>query len=173
MAACRDCKRCDRCGVFDEASRCKERGDERGVSARAFRCNVRDMQRPLLPEDRIDPAIRDVIASNHRDIIEDVEAAIAANDVVVVGMKQNPFPRRARKALTAAGIAFKYLEYGSYFSTWRRRTALKIWSGWPTFPMIFVKGVLIGGAEDVQKLLDSGELARRLSGNATASQRKG
>jgi glutaredoxin-related protein len=143
------------------------------MSARVFRCNVRDMQRPLLPEDRVDPAIRGVIASNHRDIIDEVEAAIAANDVVVVGMKQNPFPRRARKALTAAGIVFNYLEYGSYFSTWRRRTALKIWSGWPTFPMIFVKGVLIGGAGDVQKLLDSGELARRLSGNGAAVQRKG
>jgi glutaredoxin-related protein len=126
------------------------------------------MQRPLLPEDRVDPAIRDKIASNHRDIIDEVEAAIAAHDVVVVGMKQNPFPRRARKALAAARIAFHYLEYGSYFNTWRRRTALKIWSGWPTFPMIFVKGVLIGGAEDVQKLLDSGELARRLADKASA-----
>jgi monothiol glutaredoxin len=120
------------------------------------------MSRPLLPEDRVDPGIREVIASNHRDIIDEVEAAVAAHDVVVVGMKQNPFPRRARKALTAAGIPFHYLAYGSYLSTWRRRTALKIWSGWPTFPMIFVKGVLIGGATDVQKLLDSGELARRL-----------
>ena len=120
------------------------------------------MQRHILAEARIDPAIRDKISANHRDIIDEVEAAIAANDVVVVGMRQNPHPRRARKALTAAGIAFKYLEYGSYLNTWRRRTALKIWSGWPTFPMIFVKGVLIGGAEDVQKLLDSGELARRL-----------
>jgi monothiol glutaredoxin len=129
------------------------------------------MQRPLLPEDRVDPAIRSVIAANHRDIIDEVEAAIAANDVVVVGMKQNPFPRRARKALTAAGIVFTYLEYGSYFNTWRRRTALKIWSGWPTFPMIFVKGVLIGGAEDVQKMLDSGELARRLAGGGTGARR--
>jgi glutaredoxin-related protein len=120
------------------------------------------MQRPLLPESRVDPAIRDAIASNHRDIIDEVEGAVAAHDVVVVGMKQNPFPRRVRKALTAAGIPFHYLEYGSYFSTWRRRTALKIWSGWPTFPMIFVKGVLVGGAEDVQKLIDSGELAKRL-----------
>ena len=117
----------------------------------------------------MDPAIRDVIASNHRDIVDEVEAAVAANDVVVVGMKQNPFPRRARKALTAAGIVFHYLEYGSYFNTWRRRTALKIWSGWPTFPMIFVMGVLIGGAEEVQKLLDSGELARRLA-NQPAGQ---
>ena len=121
------------------------------------------MARPLLPEDRVDPAIREVIASNHRDIIDDVERAVAAHDVVVVGMKQNPFPRRARKALTAAGIPFHYLEYGSYLNTWRRRTALKIWSGWPTFPMIFVNGILVGGADDVQKLLDSGELARRLA----------
>jgi monothiol glutaredoxin len=127
------------------------------------------MNRPLLPEDRVDPAIREVIAANHRDIIDEVEAAVAAHDVVVVGMKQNPFPRRARKALEAAGIAFHYLEYGSYFSTWRRRTALKIWSGWPTFPMIFVKGVLVGGAGDVQKLLDSGELARRLAGGKASA----
>jgi len=121
------------------------------------------MQRPLLPESRVDPAIRDVIASNHRDIIDEVEAATAAHTVVVVGMKQNPFPKRARKALTAAGIAFQYLEYGSYFSTWRRRTALKIWSGWPTFPMIFVKGMLVGGATELEGLVASGELARRLA----------
>src|SRR3954468_3256107 len=121
------------------------------------------MTRPLLPEDRVDPAIRELMASNHRDIIDEVEAAVAAHDVVVVGMKQNPFPKKARKALTAAGIAFHYLEYGSYLNTWRRRTALKIWSGWPTFPMIFVKGVLIGGAQEIQKLIDSGELAKRLA----------
>jgi glutaredoxin-related protein len=127
------------------------------------------MQRPLLPESRVDPAIRDVIATNHRDIIDEVEAATAAHAVVVVGMRQNIFPRRARKALTAANIAFHYLEYGSYFNTWRRRTALKIWSGWPTFPMVFVHGVLIGGASEVQKLLDSGELARRLAAGPTTN----
>ena len=81
------------------------------------------MPRPLLPEDRIHPAIRDKIAKNHHDIIDEVEAAIAKHAVVVVGMKQNPYPRRARKALTAKGIPFHYLQYGSYLSTWRRRTA--------------------------------------------------
>jgi len=149
------------------------RGHVAGAPLRPARWTTRcayhaRMQRPLLSEDRVDPAIRDAIASNHRDIIDEVQVAVAANPVVVVGMKQNPFPRRARKALTTAGIAFHYLEYGSYFSTWRRRTALKIWSGWPTFPMIFVKGVLIGGAEDLQKLLDSGELARRLADRGAA-----
>jgi glutaredoxin-related protein len=126
------------------------------------------MERPLLSEDRVDSAIRDVIARNHRDIIDEVEAAVTAHDVVVVGMKQNPFPRRARKALTAAGVAFHYLEYGSYLNTWRRRTALKIWSGWPTFPMVFVHRVLIGGATELQKLIDTGELARRLAAPAPA-----
>jgi monothiol glutaredoxin len=130
------------------------------------------MQRPLLPEDRVDPAIREPLAANHHDIIDEVEAAVAAHDVVVVGMKQNGFPKQARKALTTAGVAFHYLEYGSYLSAWRRRTALKIWSGWPTFPMIFVKRVLIGGAADLQKLIDSGELARRLAGDKPTSATK-
>ena len=120
------------------------------------------MQRPLLPEDRVDPAIREVIASNHRDIIDEVEAAIAKNAVVVVGMKQNPFPRRARKLLDAAGIPYRYMEYGSYVSQWRRRLALKMWTGWPTFPMVFVKGTLVGGASEIGRLIETGELKRAL-----------
>jgi glutaredoxin-related protein len=121
------------------------------------------MPRHILSEDRIHPAIRDRIHDNHRDIVEEVQAAIAAHDVVVVGMSQNPHPRRARKALKAKGIDFKYLEYGSYLNTWRRRTALKMWTGWPTFPMVFVKGVLIGGADNLEKQLESGELQKLLA----------
>ena len=56
--------------------------------------------------------------------------------------RQNPYPRKARKALDAAGVPYHYLSYGSYFSDWRRRNALKMWTGWPTFPMVFVKGTL-------------------------------
>jgi monothiol glutaredoxin len=121
------------------------------------------MPRHILAEERIHPAVRDRVAGNHRDIVEEVQAAVAQHDVVVVGMKQNPHPRHARKALTSGGITFHYLEYGSYLSTWRRRTALKMWTGWPTFPMVFVKGTLVGGAADLQRLIDSGELARLLA----------
>ena len=49
-----------------------------------------------------------------------------------------------------------------YLNTWRRRNALKMWSGWPTFPMVFVKGVLVGGADDMVKLIASGELKKML-----------
>jgi monothiol glutaredoxin len=120
------------------------------------------MSRPILDEQRTHQAIREKIAANHRDIIEEVEAAIAGHDIVVVGMKQNPNPRRARKALDARNLPFHYLEYGSYLNTWRRRAALKMWTGWPTFPMIFVKGMLIGGADDIERLIASGELDRLL-----------
>ena len=120
------------------------------------------MPRPILDESRIHAAVRDKVATNRIDIVREVEAAIAANVVVVVGMRQNPAPRRARRVLDAARIPYKYLEYGSYLSEWRRRNALKMWTGWPTFPMVFVKGVLVGGADDLEKLIASGELAKLL-----------
>jgi monothiol glutaredoxin len=121
------------------------------------------MARPILDESRIHSAVRDKVATNRIDIVREVEAAIAANAVVVVGMRQNPAPKRARRVLDAAGVACKYLEYGSYLSGWRRRNALKMWTGWPTFPMVFVRGVLVGGADDLEKLIASGELAKLLA----------
>ncbi len=120
------------------------------------------MTRPILHETQIHPAIREKIATHHIDVVNEVQANIAKNDVVVVGMSQNPMPKKARKLLDGAGIEYAYLEYGSYFNNWRRRNALKLWTGWPPFPMVFVKGTLVGGADDVQKLIDSGELKKIL-----------
>lgn len=121
------------------------------------------MPRHVLPETRIHPSIREKIAGSHRAIVDEVIAAVDTHDVVVVGMGINPFPRRARKALDGAGVAYHYLGYGSYLGEWRPRTALKMWSGWPTFPQVFVKGTLIGGATDLEKLIASGELKRMLA----------
>ena len=121
------------------------------------------MPRYILDEERIHPAIRDRIADNNRDIVEEVIAAVARDAVVVVGMAQNPVPRRARRLLDARSIAYTYLEYGSYLNLWRRRNALKMWTGWPTFPMIFVRGTLIGGCAELEALVASGELERTLA----------
>jgi glutaredoxin-related protein len=121
------------------------------------------MSRPILDPAQIHPAIRDKIENLHADIVHNVRSAAASNPVLVVGMAGNPFCRKARKALAAAEVAHQYLEYGSYFSQWRPRNALKMWTGWPTLPMVFVKGSLIGGAEDLEKLIASGELRRLLA----------
>lgn len=124
------------------------------------------MSRSILDEAHIHPAVRETIANNHADIVQEVQAAVAGNDIVIVGMAQNPMPKKARRILDRQQLGYKYLEYGSYLGDWRRRNALKMWTGWPTFPMVFVKGVLVGGANDLQKLVESGELTRLLGGNA-------
>ena len=121
------------------------------------------MPRPILDESHIHPAIRDQVARHQQDIVKEVMAAVKAHDVGVIGMGMNPFPKKARKLLDDAGQPYHYLEYGNYFNTWRRRNALKLWTGWPTFPMVFVKGVLVGGAKELKALIDNGELGRLLA----------
>jgi glutaredoxin-related protein len=120
------------------------------------------LPRHVLDEQHIHPAIRETVSGSYRAAVDEVREAVAANAVVIVGMQGNPFPRRARALLDGAGIAYRYLEYGSYFSQWRLRNAIKMWCGWPTLPMVFVKGVLVGGYDDLKKLHESGELARML-----------
>ncbi len=121
------------------------------------------MSRPLLAEEHVHPAIRNWLASWHQAIVNEARDAAATNDVLVIGMRTNPFVKKARKALDGAGIAFHYLEYGSYVGMWRERTALKMWAGWPTLPMVFVKGTLVGGATDLEKLIASGEIKALLA----------
>ena len=120
------------------------------------------MARPLFDQALVHPAIRDKIAAWGVEIVKEVQQVIDAKAIVVVGMKMNPAPRKARRLLDAAGLEYTYLEYGSYFSGWRKRLPLKLWTGWQTFPMVFVKGVLVGGASDLEKLISSGKLQEML-----------
>lgn len=116
------------------------------------------MPRPILDEARLHPAIRARVAALNADLLQQVQDAVAAHAVVVVGMQGNPFVRKARRLLDDAGVPHHDIDIGGYLSQWRRRNALKMWTGWPTFPMVFVKGTLVGGAEDLQRLHASGGL---------------
>jgi glutaredoxin-related protein len=114
--------------------------------------------RSILSEAQVHPAVRGKMAGHGADIVKEVQDAVAGNEIVVVGMRQNPFPKKARKLLDDAGLAYRYLEYGSYTGGLRSRLALEMWTGWPTLPMVFVKGFLVGGASDLKRLFESGEL---------------
>ncbi len=122
------------------------------------------MSRHVLDEAKVHHAARTKLAENQRDIVDEVQKATREHPVVIVGMAQNPFPKKARKLLDTAGIPYKYIEYGSYMSEWRRRLALKMWTGWPTFPMVFVNGTFVGGFDETKSLVDSGEI-KTLLGN--------
>lgn len=121
------------------------------------------MPRSVLAGERVHPAVRAIIDGLHADVLAEVQQAIQQHAVVVVGMFANPFVMRARAELRRAGIAHHYIGFGGYLSQWRRRNALKMWTGWPTFPMVFVRGVLIGGAQDLTLLRRSGELSAMLA----------
>lgn len=124
------------------------------------------MPRTTLAEAQIHESVREALDGYQKAIVDEVRAAIAKNDVVVVGMKQNPFPGKVRKLLKEHGVTHSYLEYGSYLSDWKRRLALKMWTGWPTFPMVFVKGTFIGGFDDTRRLIASGEFQKLLGTRA-------
>ncbi|MBK8940034.1 MAG: glutaredoxin [Polyangiaceae bacterium] len=120
--------------------------------------------RPVLAPSSVSEAALGAISAFHSDAVLEIERAIASSPVVVVGMAQNPHVAKARKALSEAGIEHTYLEYGSYFSGWKRRLAIKMWSGWPTFPQVFVRGALIGGEDLTKAAIADGSLKARLAG---------
>lgn len=112
--------------------------------------------RPILATENVHPAIHAKLGGNAQ-YLKEVQAAINEHTVVVVGMKQNPVCKAACKLLTEKRVEFTYLEYGSYFSEWKPRLAIKMWSGFPTFPQIFVAGTLVGGHSDLKALFESGD----------------
>ena len=119
------------------------------------------MTTPAKPH--VHPAAAAAQAAFHPDIVQEVADAVAREAVVVVGVSGLQPGRAARNLLEKEGVSFHYLEYGSYFSGWRRRLALKMWIGWPTFPLIFVHGSFVGGFSDLRRLVESGELRALLA----------
>ena len=122
--------------------------------------------RPILSEHLAHPAIQAKLGGD-QSLLDEVRQAIGRHAVVVVGMKQNPVVKASRKLLQAQQVEHLYLEYGSYVSKWRERLAIKMWTGFETFPQIFIGGVLIGGYTDLKALVAAGELKALLSDSRT------
>lgn len=112
------------------------------------------MERTILSSDQIHPEALKFMSQNHAEIVNEIISSIAKNKIVVVGMQQNPVVKKAKKLLEENKMEYTYLSYGSYLSMWRQRLAIKLWSGWPTFPQVFIDGKLVGGASDLQRFID-------------------
>ena len=67
--------------------------------------------------------------------------------------------QRALIALRAAGAPVTAVDI---LPDPRFRQELSALSGWPTIPQVFIKGELVGGADIVEELHESGELRQRL-----------
>lgn len=123
----------------------------------------------LPPKPPTTPAAAAHQSSFHADVVAEVRAAVAAHDVVIIGMAVNPSVAKARSAAVTAGVTPHCLDYGGYLSQWQRRLSIKLWSGWPTFPQVFVKGTLVGGNDRLRAAIADGTFQGLLDGPHASS----
>jgi monothiol glutaredoxin len=91
-----------------------------------------------------------------------ISQAIADHDVILF-MKGTPdrpacgFSARTAAAMEALGAPFAAVDI---LPDPRIRQELSALSNWPTIPQLFVRGELVGGADIVAEMYESGELAK-------------
>ena len=97
--------------------------------------------------------------------IRDFIASSIDENPVMLFMKGTPhqpacgFSARTSACLNALGVKYAALDI---LPDPRIREELSSLSGWPTIPQLFVDGELIGGADIVMEMYESGELAEKL-----------
>ena len=116
------------------------------------------------------PLAKQSIHSFHPEVVSEVQDTVQQQAVVVVGMFLNPYVIFVRYLLRKANIPYTYLQYGGYLSRWKARLAIKMWSGWPTFPQVFVNGTLIGGSSCTRQALQDGSFNNLLSQQGSPPQ---
>ncbi|MCH8248812.1 MAG: Grx4 family monothiol glutaredoxin [Proteobacteria bacterium] len=98
------------------------------------------------------------------DVNARIEDQLKSHDVLLY-MKGTPdFPQcgfsgQVVAALNDIGKPFSYI---NIFEDQEIREGLKIYSNWPTFPQLYVKGELVGGCDILIEMYNSGELKELL-----------
>jgi monothiol glutaredoxin len=97
--------------------------------------------------------------------IRDAIAEAISENPVILFMKGSPeqpmcgFSARTSAALQSLDVPFAAVDV---LPDPRIRQELSALSGWPTIPQLFVDGELVGGADIVAEMYESGELAEAL-----------
>lgn len=104
------------------------------------------------------------------ETIQKIKQQIAENPIILY-MKGTPkipqcgFSARAVNCIEACGASFASVDV---LSNPDIRQKLPEYSDWPTFPQLYIKGELIGGADIITELYEQGEL-KSLLDEATAT----
>jgi monothiol glutaredoxin len=97
------------------------------------------------------------LSSNIQQVIEGEDVALFMKGTPQMAMCGNSM--RALEALRRAGAPVTAVDV---LPDPAIRQELSAQSGWPTVPQVFVRGELIGGADIVEELEESGDLERTL-----------
>jgi monothiol glutaredoxin len=98
-------------------------------------------------------------------VVERIKQQLSGSKVLLY-MKGTPdfpqcgFSAAAVQALSAAGTHFDTV---NIFEDPELREALKQYSNWPTYPQLYINGELIGGADIIREMYQSGELQKVLT----------
>jgi len=109
--------------------------------------------------------------SEQSNPIRDAIAQAIGDNRVILFMKGTPdqpmcgFSARTSAALQALDTPFAAVDI---LPDPRIRQELSAISGWPTIPQLFVEGELVGGADIVAEMYETGELAQALGVAAPA-----
>ena len=101
------------------------------------------------------------------DVNERIKGQLDSSPVLLY-MKGTPdFPQCGFSAQTVAALRAVGAEFSSVniFEDPEIREGLKVFSNWPTFPQLYVKGELIGGCDIALELYESGELKEIVAAN--------
>ncbi len=93
-----------------------------------------------------------------------IEDQIKATDVVLFMKGSATFPQcgfsaRVVQVLNNLGVKYQTV---NVLADQEIREGIKVYSDWPTIPQLYIKGELIGGADIVTELFQSGELQKKL-----------
>ena len=108
------------------------------------------------------------ISDNIKNVIENEPVALFMKGTPELVMCGNS--DRALRALREAGAPVTTV---NVLPDPAIRQALSELSGWPTIPQVFVAGELVGGADIVQELAESGQLPEILSAKLGEAYRDG
>ena len=96
------------------------------------------------------------------DIEEKLKEQIKENDILIY-MKGTPYEPRCGFSARTVQILIECESQFSYVDVLENddvRAALPKVSDWPTFPQVFIKGNLVGGADIIAQMHESGELKK-------------
>ena len=97
------------------------------------------------------------LSAKIKQVIDDEPVALFMKGTPQMAMCGNSM--RALEALRRAGAPVTAVDILPDPAIRQELSAL---SGWPTIPQVFVRGELVGGADIVEELAESGELQRTL-----------
>ena len=96
------------------------------------------------------------------DIEEKLKEQIKVNDILIY-MKGTPYEPRCGFSARTVQVLIECESQFSYVDVLENddvRVALPKVSDWPTFPQVFIKGNLVGGADIIAQMYENGELKK-------------